>query len=178
MIQEQGKYIKKMIVLENTKKKQKFLNENIPFAQIILISEGGKKRYNTTKSEALIKAKKSGLDLLCVAPLANPPICKFIKDYQKKNVKKIVCKEIKISFSIEKGDLEVKLKKIQKLIKTRGIVKISLIMRGGERIQQNLGKEKCQKIIERLQEQLPKINLISNIRQQFGGFHFSLGLKR
>ena len=71
------------MVLKDKKVESKaFLNENIPFSRVLLISEDGKEKQETTRLEALDKAKKSGLDLFCVAPSANPPVCKLVNYYQ------------------------------------------------------------------------------------------------
>jgi len=98
-----------------------FLNENIPFSQILLVSSKEEKEI-ISRQEALDRAKSLGLDLFCVAPTKSPPVCKLI-DYQKhvfelskkkKGKKENVCKEVKISFKIGENDLKIKLKKIQK----------------------------------------------------------------
>src|SRR6185436_7129388 len=97
-----------------------FLNENIPFSQVLLVISKEEKEV-ITRQEALERAKELGLDLFCVAPGKNPPICKLI-NYQKylfelgkkKKDKKENNKEVRVSFNIGKNDLKVKLGKIQK----------------------------------------------------------------
>src|ERR1043166_5076544 len=167
-----------MVLKDKKTESQAFLNENIPFSRVLLISEDGKEKQETTRSEALNQAKKTGLDLLCVAPSAALPVCKLVNYYQiskkKKKPKENICKEIKISFHIEKHDLEVKLAKILKLIEEGIIVKVNLVMTGKEKYQQELAQEKCQKMIKKLQEQSPKIALKDNIRQHFNSIYFFL----
>src|SRR6185312_8626548 len=107
------------MVLKNKKtESQAFLNENIPFSRVLLISEDGKEKQETTRSEALNQAKKTGLDLLCVSPSSNPPVCKLVNYYQlskkKKKPKENICHEAKVSFRIEDHDLNTKLTQIQK----------------------------------------------------------------
>jgi translation initiation factor IF-3 len=104
--------------MENKKAESKaLLNENIPFSRVLLISEDGKEKKETTRSEALNQAKKSGLDLLCVVPSAPLPVCKLVNYYQlikkMKKPKESICKPISISFRIEPHDLETKLDKIR-----------------------------------------------------------------
>lgn len=101
--------------------KLRFLNENIPFSQVLLVTDKEEKKI-ITRQEALAQAKELGLDLFCVAPTKSPPVCKLI-NYQKyifelgkkkKDKKENICKEIRISFNIGKNDLKVKLEKVQK----------------------------------------------------------------
>jgi len=96
------------------------LNENIPFSQVLLINNNNEKEI-VTKQEALNRARKADLDLLCVAPNANPKVCKLI-NYQKhlfelnknkKNKKENTNKEISFSFNIEENDLKIKLEKVK-----------------------------------------------------------------
>ena len=98
-----------------------FLNENIPFSQVLLVISKEEKEL-ISRQEALNRAKNLNLDLFCVAPNINPPVCKLI-DYQKhiyeqskkkKDKKDNNCKEIRVSFNIGENDLKVKLGKIQK----------------------------------------------------------------
>ena len=106
------------MVLKNKKtEKQPLLNENIPFLRILLISEDGQEKRETTRQAALNQAKKTGLDLQCVAPTATPPVCKLVNRYQlskQKKVKKLkTSKEISISYNIGDSELErIKLSKI------------------------------------------------------------------
>jgi len=99
-----------------------FLNQEIPFTKIFLINEENEQIGLTSKQEALDKSQNLNLDLVCISPNANPPVCKII-DYQKylyqlkkksKPQKKFLCKESKVSFHISEGDLITKIKQIEK----------------------------------------------------------------
>ena len=138
------------MVLKNKRTEgQAFLNENIPFSRVLLISEDGQEKQEITRLEALNQARKSGLDLLCVAPSANPPVCKLVNYYQiskkKKKPKESICHKVKVSFKIEDHDLNTKLTQIQKWIEKGDIVKFNLVLTGPEKSQQELAREKCQK---------------------------------
>src|SRR5437764_7475204 len=101
---------------KDTKILNTWLNENIPFSQVLLV---GEEKIVLSKQEALQKAQAANLSLLCVAPQANPPVCRLI-DYQKylfelnkkKNGKEKTNKELRISFGIAKNDFQIKLDKI------------------------------------------------------------------
>jgi len=108
------------MVLKDKKAENKaLLNENIPFSRVLLVNENEKEIV--TIQEALNQAKKVGLDLLCVAPQTDPPVCKII-NYQKylfessknkKNKKENNNKEMSFSFNIEDNDLKIKLEKVK-----------------------------------------------------------------
>jgi translation initiation factor IF-3 len=96
------------------------INENIHFPHLLLVEEQEKKIVN--RQEALDRAHKTGLDLICISPSATPPVCKLV-DYKKylfdlnkkkKNKKVNTIKEIKLTFKIEDNDLQIKLEKIKK----------------------------------------------------------------
>ena len=136
-----------MILKDKKVENKALLNENIPFSRVLLVSEDGKEKQETTRLAALNKAKKAGLDLFCVAPAANPPVCKLVNYYQiskkKKKLKENIFKEMDISFNIGENDLKVKLGKIQKLIEKGATVKVKLIMVGKQRTQTKPAYEKC-----------------------------------
>ena len=70
-----------MVLKDKKIESSQFLNENIPFSQVLLVSSKEEKEI-ISRQEALNRAKNLGLDLFCVAPTKNPPVYKLI-DYQK-----------------------------------------------------------------------------------------------
>ena len=56
------------------------INENIRFKEVLVIGSDGEQLGILTRREALDKAAEANLDLLCVAPNGNPPVCKIV-DY-------------------------------------------------------------------------------------------------
>jgi translation initiation factor IF-3 len=110
-----------MVLKDRKIENLQLLNENIPFSQVLLVISKEEKEV-TSRQEALDRAKSLGLDLFCVAPTKNPPVCKLV-DYQKhrfelskkkKDKKESSCKEVRFSFNIGENDLKVKLGKIEK----------------------------------------------------------------
>lgn len=172
------------MVLKNkdTKILNTWLNENIPFSQVLLV---GEEKEILSKREALQKAQAANLSLLCVAPQANPPVCKLV-NYQKylfelnkkKNIKEKVSKEVRISFGIATNDLQVKLDKIHHWLDKGSIVKVNLVMKGIEKSQSELVWEKSQEIIDKLKSQSPKIELQGNIHSQPNSIYFFLNKKK
>ena len=93
-------------------------------------------------SQALGIAENAGLDLVNISPKAQPPVCK-IMDYgkyrfeqtkrqkeAKKNQKTITIKEMRLSATIDKHDLEVKAKNVMKFLASGDKVKVSIRFKG------------------------------------------------
>ena len=94
--------------------------------------------------EAQQLAENAGLDLVKISPNANPPVCK-IMDYSKfkyeqnkrdkekrKNQTIIEIKEIRLSMTIDVGDIAVKTKQCLKFLEAGNKVKVSIRMKGRE----------------------------------------------
>jgi translation initiation factor IF-3 len=125
--------------------KQDFLvNEQIRFDQIQVISDEGEKLGTMSSKEAINLAEEKGLDLVLVAPNAEPPVCKIL-DYSKykfemakkekearKNQKVVEIKEIRLSPNIDKHDMEVKVKSASKFLAAGDKVKVAMKFRGRE----------------------------------------------
>jgi translation initiation factor IF-3 len=114
--------------------------------------------------EALKIADQKNLDLVKVSPTATPPVCK-IMDYGKyrfeatkkekesrKNQKISELKEIWLSMTIDKHDLETKARQAGKFIKNGDKVKVSIRMRGRQQAYSDLGIEVMDKFFDLLKE--------------------------
>ncbi len=122
-----------------------------------------------SREEALKIAKEQGLDLIEVAPNANPPVCKLL-DYgkfkyerekkRKKSKKKQsdTLKEIRLSYQIGEHDLKIKVKKIEEFLKEGHKVKLSIWFKGREKIYKEEGK----KILEKIAEEMGKVRKIES----------------
>ena len=101
--------------------------------------------------EALARAEQAGLDLVEIAPNAEPPVCKII-DYgkfryreQKKaheaklKQKQIQVKEIKFRPGTDDGDYNIKLRNIKRFLEEGDKCKITLRFRGREITHQEIG---------------------------------------
>jgi translation initiation factor IF-3 len=109
-----------------------------------------------------MRAEETGLDLVEVAPNANPPVCK-IMDYGKfkyreqkrdaearKHRSDNALKEIRIRYRTDVGDLEVKLRQAREFLGEGHKVKFSMRFKGREAMHVKLGGEKFATIKERL----------------------------
>ncbi len=117
-------------------------NEQIKEEEVRVIGSDGSQLGVMKLAEAQRLADQADLDLVNISPKASPPVCK-IMDYgkyhfeqakkqkeAKKNQKVIVLKEIRLSATIDKHDMEVKAKSVTKFLAAGDKVKISIRFRG------------------------------------------------
>jgi len=109
-------------------------------------------------AQALEIAQERGLDLVEVAPQANPPVCRIMdygkflyelhkKEHEaKKHQKQVQIKEIKFRPKISIHDYNFKLKHIRRFIEEGNKVKITIMIRGRERSH----PEMAQQILDRI----------------------------
>lgn len=110
--------------------------------------------------EAIKLAYERELDLVEVAPNAAPPVCKIMdfrkyryqmeisEKERKKKQTQIVVKEIKLRPKIDKNDLNIKKKQIEKFIEKGNKVKITMSFKGREIVHSELGMNIMEGIID------------------------------
>ena len=148
--------------------KQDFLiNEQINADIVEVIGENGERLGKLSLDDAISKAYDNDLDLVMVAPSANPPVCKILnyskykfemakkEKEAKKNQKVVEVKEIRLSATIDTHDLEVKAKSANKFLKDGNKVKVSLKFKGREVKFIEKGKETILNFISMLDEAAP-----------------------
>jgi translation initiation factor IF-3 len=106
-----------------------------------------------SRDEALDRAADAGLDLVEIAPNADPPVCKILdfgkykyeeqkkKNEAKKKQKVIEVKEVKFRPSIDDHDYDVKMRSMHKFIGEGDKVKVTMRFRGRELAHQELGMD-------------------------------------
>ena len=120
------------------------INEQIRDREVRLISENGEQLGIMSAREALKIAQEAELDLVKIAPMAKPPVCKII-DYGKykyeqtrkekearKKQKTVEIKEVRLSPNIDTNDLNTKINNAKKFISKGNKVKVTLRFRGRE----------------------------------------------
>ncbi len=110
--------------------------------------------------EALARAKEMDLDLVEVAPNANPPVCrvldygKYLYDMHKKaqeakkHQKQIQVKEIKFRPKISGHDYDFKMRHVQRFLKEGNKVKITVMLRGREKAKPELAHNIIDRVLE------------------------------
>jgi translation initiation factor IF-3 len=118
------------------------VNERIHFKEVLLIGPNGESFGVVPMRVALQKSMDLNMDILCVSPQANPPVCrildygkfKFDKDKKereaKKNQKRTVIKEIRFTATTDKHDLETKAKAGIKFLQDGMKVKVAVFIKG------------------------------------------------
>jgi len=145
-------------------KKKYRVNEQIKAKDVRLIGPDGKQIGIVPLSEALRYAEDYGLDLVEVAPTANPPVCKIMDFgeflYQeakkakeaKKKQKQVEIKEIKLSPKTDKHDLEVKIRHILRFLEDENKVKIRVVFKGREIAHPEMADRVLQAIFEAVKD--------------------------
>jgi len=140
------------------------INEDIRDAEIRLIDADGTQLGIMSSLDALGYASKKNLDLVKIAPLAKPPVCK-VMDYGKhmfeqskkekearRNQKIVTVKEIRLKPQIEDHDLNIKVRSTTKILKDGDKVKVTVRFRGREMNYTSHGVEMLNKFAETVSE--------------------------
>ena len=150
------------------------INEEISVLRVRLVDERGGMVGVVGRSEALAMAADAGLDLVEIAPGADPPVCKILdfgkfkyeeqkkKNEARKKQKIIEVKEIKLRPSIDIHDYAVKMRSMNKFIEEGDKVKVTMRFRGRELAHQELGMNVLMRVKEDLDgiakvEQTPRM---------------------
>jgi translation initiation factor IF-3 len=119
--------------------------------RVRLVDDKGRMVGVVGRNEALAMAAEAGLDLVEIAPNADPPVCKILdfgkykyeeqkkKNEARKKQKIIEVKEIKLRPNIDDHDYEVKRRSMVKFIEDGDKVKVTMRFRGRELAHQDLG---------------------------------------
>jgi len=132
--------------------------------EVNVISEDGGPIGVLSVPEALAIAKDKDLDLVEVAPNANPPVCR-IMDYgkfkyrqskraheAKKNQKVVHIKEVKFRPTTDEHDYDFKVKNLRRFIEAGDKVKVVIFFRGREIVHRDKGQEILDRIIKETEE--------------------------
>jgi translation initiation factor IF-3 len=133
-----------------------------------LVAENGDQLGIKPVGEALRLAEEQNVDLVEIAPLANPPVCKLM-DYgkfryreQKKaheaklKQKQIQVKEIKFRPGTDEGDYKIKLGKLIQFLEEGDKAKVTLRFRGREMAHQEFGV----RLLERVRKDLDAVGVV------------------
>ena len=138
------------------------INEQIRVREVRLIDDAGAQKGIVSTLEALRMAQDVNLDLVEVAPQADPPVCKIL-DYgkyrfelekklrdSKKKQKLQVLKEIRMQPKINDHDLSFKARHIQDFLDDGDKVKVTIRFRGRELAHTELGLDVLNNVLTKL----------------------------
>ncbi|OQZ01808.1 MAG: translation initiation factor IF-3 [Candidatus Brocadia sp. UTAMX1] len=137
------------------------INERIRSSTIRLIDENGVQVGVISKEEAIAKARTAELDLVEVAPDANPPVCRIMnygkfkyrqkkKLHQKQHV--VQLKELRLRPKTGEHDIQTKIRQARKFLENRDRVLISVMFKGRERAHTELGEGILKQIADTLED--------------------------
>ena len=130
-----------------------------------MIDKDGANKGTVSVAEAIAMAQEAGLDLVEIAPNAEPPVCKLL-DYGKfkyqeqkkaaearKRQKVVEVKEVKFRPMIDDHDYDVKMRSMLRFFEEGDKVKVTLRFRGREMAHQELGT----KLLDRLKTDVSEL---------------------
>jgi translation initiation factor IF-3 len=140
------------------------INRHIRVPQVRLVGPDGGQLGIVPIEDALRRAEEAQLDLVEVAPTAQPPVCRIL-DYGKFKYQQhkkeaearrkqatTTVKELRLGYRTDVGDLERQIQKARDFLAAGDRVKFSLRFRGREMAYQNLGREKLMRVCEALKD--------------------------
>jgi len=140
------------------------LNAEINAPEIRLVGVEGEQLGIVSLAEALGKAEAAELDLVEIAPMAKPPVCR-IMDYgkfkyreskkqheAKLKLKQIQVKEVKFRPGTDEGDYKIKVRNLLRFLTEGDKTKITLRFRGREMAHQELGLQLLKRVEADLKE--------------------------
>jgi translation initiation factor IF-3 len=139
------------------------VNQQIRISPVRVIDPDGEQLGILPIEKALEVAEERGLDLVEVAPLARPPVCR-IMDYGKfryeeqrkardarKKQHRVELKEVKLRPGIEEHDFEFKARHARRFLEEGNKVKITMMFRGRQMAHPELGRvvlDRMMKVVE------------------------------
>jgi len=138
------------------------INERIRVPKVRLIGADGEQLGILDTNDALRKAQEANLDLVEVAPNSKPPVTRLL-DYSKykyeqeqkqkaarKHQQQVNVREIKLRPKIATHDYETKKGHVERFLKHRDKVKVTIMFRGREQAHPERGRDLLNKLFEDL----------------------------
>lgn len=162
------------------------INNQIIAPELRVTDENGEQIGIISREEALKLAQEKGLDLIEVAPMANPPVAR-IMDYgkylyreekeerkQKAKQKKDLLKIIRLNLNTGLNDMKIKAKKADEFLNEGLRVQIELVLKGRAKYQKTFSDLAKQRIEEFLKIISVPVKIISELKKQPRGFNINV----
>ncbi|WP_459949238.1 translation initiation factor IF-3 [Denitratisoma sp. agr-D3] len=152
------------------------VNDEITAAEVRLVGEDGEQLGIVSVRQALALADEAELDLVEIAPMAKPPVCKIMDfgkfKYQeskraheaKLKQKQVQVKEVKFRPGTDENDYQIKLRNVTKFLGEGDKAKITLRFRGREMAHQEIGM----RVLERIKTDLEEVALVEQFPKMEG----------
>ena len=152
------------------------INDRIRVQEVRLVGPSGETVGIVPTADALRLAQEADLDLVEIAPMARPPVCKLM-DYGKfkyenaqkarearRNQTNVIIKEMKLRPKIDAHDYETKKGHVVRFLKAGDKVKITIMFRGREQHRPELGY----RLLQRLAEDVTELGFVESSPKQDG----------
>ncbi|MAS56029.1 MAG: translation initiation factor IF-3 [Pimelobacter sp.] len=152
------------------------INDRIRVQEVRLVGPSGETVGIVPTADALRLAQEADLDLVEIAPMARPPVCKLM-DYGKfkyenaqkarearRNQTNVIIKEMKLRPKIDAHDYETKKGHVVRFLKAGDKVKITIMFRGREQHRPELGF----RLLQRLAEDVTELGFVESSPKQDG----------
>ena len=148
----------------STNNKDLPINEEIKVPEVRLIGSNNEQLGVMSIDQARAYADDNGVDLVLIAPTANPPVCRaidygkfcFERDKREKEAKKkqvtVKVKEVQLSCRIEQHDFDTRVNQAKRFLAEGNKLRVTLMFKGREMAHQEMGFELINKVIEDLKE--------------------------
>jgi translation initiation factor IF-3 len=162
------------------------INEGIRVREVRVVSADGEQLGVMPIQQALETARSQELDLVEVAPEAQPPVCrimdfgkyKYTQARRQKEARKkqttIMVKEVKMGPKTEKHDFDFKVKHVRRFLEEGHKAKVTVRFKGREMAHTELGWKMLQKMVESVQD---LANVENNPRMEGRMLHIMLAPK-
>ncbi|MFM8515543.1 MAG: translation initiation factor IF-3 [Actinomycetota bacterium] len=152
------------------------INDRIRVPEVRLVGPNGEQVGIVRIEDALRLAVEADLDLVEVAPMAKPPVCKLmdfgkfkyeaaVKEREsRKNQTHTVIKEMKLRPKIDSHDYETKKGHVERFLRAGDKVKITIMFRGREQSRPELGL----RLLARLAEDVEELGFVEATPKQDG----------
>ncbi len=139
-----------------------------------------------SREEALKLAQEKGLDLIEVAPMANPPVARIMdygkylyreeKEWRKQRAKqkKDLLKVIRLNLNIGLNDMKIKAKKTDEFLDEGLRVQIDLVLKGRAKYQKTFSDLAKKKIEDFLKIITAPIKIVSELKKQPRGWNVTI----
>jgi translation initiation factor IF-3 len=152
------------------------INDRIRVSEVRLVGPSGETVGIVPTADALRLAQEADLDLVEIAPMARPPVCKLM-DYGKfkyenaqkarearRNQTNVIIKEMKLRPKIDAHDYETKKGHVVRFLRAGDKVKITIMFRGREQHRPELGY----RLLQRLAEDVTELGFVESSPKQDG----------
>lgn len=158
-------YLQTLFLLEDINIFKELLTDyDIREREVRLVNDDGEQLGIMPTVDAMAIAEQRNLNLVMIAPQSKPVVCKLM-DYKKyrfdfikkekedrKNNKGTEIKEIKLSPTIDVGDVEIKAKQARKFMVTGYKVNVSIRMKGRQQAHPELAVEVMNRFFEKIKD--------------------------